>query len=264
MHVIDSTQSNIMHFAKASGNREFKKALKKEICFAPEFAHKTQAIISALLGQSLLLAKAQGKKLIIVLGESHADYRGYQVEKMFMKAAKDLGINHLMVELPIQNALINPHEHYQPLAYGKNRLGMTIVGGDNNRGQATTFNTSKAGLQFRNLGTTDTVEIANQHMLLINGAYHLYGLISHDGTKLDPKKCFIVPVNLMPVKHDQLSITNSHYTESQFVKDPQEVIQFTTNGFDLKQISAVIQKQNNLKNFSLIVERCTTKKTYSK
>lgn len=240
-YLVDRNQENIIHMAKSNNkNTDISRQLKKEIGFTEELRDKISLFIQRLLEKCLQKAEHQNKKLLILLGEYHGEYRGYLVEKIALKVADALGIQLFFVELPDKSVQTKDKTSYMPLAHAKKHLHFEIIGADNNRSNSDKYDCSKPGMRYRNKGLRKAIQEGNQHAVLITGANHLEGLLNEVETRIDHKKFFAVPINLSAImdKHFKFNINLS------FCDDLRNAIQFDFNGFNNENVESVLTKWN--------------------
>jgi hypothetical protein len=177
-------------------------------------------------------AHAQKKQLLIILGETHGEYRGFLVEKLALKVAHALGVKQALVETTFSYTRQIREEKrncYLPINCAK-KLGMEVIGVDNNRTNFVHVDTSDEGMKRRNAGIKAFAESVQGDKLLVTGSDHLIGLMDDPSTKINRKTHYIVPIRLT-------------YQEDYF-RTPGQFIQLTADGFDRKGANAIVKRWN--------------------
>lgn len=239
-------QTCIMHYVKPYRDKIFSHQLKKKINFSEIFKQKQRAILEAFISQCLAEAKRMQKKLIILIGEAHGEYRGYQIEKLILQVANHLNISNLLLEE--KNGTVNKYENYMPRQYSEKHLKFKMIGIDNNQSRGMTFDCTDHGMLYRNFGMCEFIDDFSEHAVIINGAAHLYGLLEAPGTQINRSKTFVLPFNVSSF------IAMDDSVECRYMKNPEEIIQVSADGFDIKQMIEIVKKQNNLRHFSVLVD----------
>lgn len=236
--IVDKMQQNILHYAKdALKHNAFSRQLKGLIAYKKETLEKISAQLEAFLRQCQVMAARAQKKLIPILLESHGDYRIYQIEKVFLTVGKKLNITHFCDEVP---AIIDDEFRYRMIYnWAEKKKLWQIHGVDVHR---STFSTSEidwdtSGMQWRNLGITESIEKIHEDTILVTGADHGEGIVAKSGTRLNPKSFFVVPFNLIALK------TGSG--GAQFYADPKKCIQVPESGIDTQAALAVVRRWNS-------------------
>jgi hypothetical protein len=240
---VGASQQNIIHIAKNNNrHNDFSRWIKTKITLPPVFLSQLEASFFSFFEQCYNYAQSIDKKLTILLGESHGEYLGYQIEKAALKAAERVNVTHLFIE---QNDLgiKNPeNSSYMPLSYASRHLKFTIIAADvySRQGNASLkVDVSCEGMMLRNMGINEIITNTNQHGIGIFGAAHLEGLLQHSATKLDLKSHFIVPISAVCV--------NEIYFGSRFYQNLENVIQVDIRrGLDNNQVMRVIEKWNEV------------------
>lgn len=241
-HLMVTDQQNIMHLAKGNKHCIFSRYVKSKIQFDPNWIQEREDQFFNLFSTWLSKAKLSNKKLLIILGEAHGEYRIYQLEKAALKAASRMPeLSHLFLELK-RKIDQNSFSNYMIHEYSRKHLPFTIVAADQYR-SGTAFDTSILGMGVRNAGLRDTIEQTNSHGILITGSAHLYGLIDGGGTSLNRDKFYIAPFNL-----DQLLFVDNSKNRNDFSKDTKKVIQVSETGFDNNTAQKVTFRCNRRQN----------------
>ena len=187
-YITDESEQNIISLTKKNfRHTKLSRWVKQKIGFSKEvlssFAKKWQLYFK----EQLETAKQKQKKLLIMLGEMHGDFRIYQLEKALLASIAQLSINHLFVECERDNDLIL--REYQGMTK-KIHPSMNIIGVDNHPQIET------ANINERNAYMKDGITNVAEHGVLITGLYHLYGLAKKRRTKLSAEQFEVIPVNL--------------------------------------------------------------------
>lgn len=205
----DNNQADVITFQRTMHHDHVVKLLKDRIGFSTQKLDNFYEIIKDLLKKELAVAKKQGKKLLIMVGESHNQYPIYQIEKVFLKVASELGINSLLFELDQEGIefLLDRHpakaygypysegayrhkkeayRHSEKLiknAYDK--FDMSVEGIDRLHKMGLTR--PDAALIPRNIAMKEEILQKNQNAILIVGAAHLKGLLKDRASRISER-----------------------------------------------------------------------------
>lgn len=254
---LDNSQQCVIQVAKGNAKSTPSSVLLKEkIRIKPEVMTKISGFLQILIAQCIEVANKQGKNLLLILGETHNEYRAFQVEKLIEKLAKARGIEDLYLEHSSEVVMLAEKDKkilhaYMPFKTPK-KLGFTIRGVDNDRSNSRSYDCSEEGLKKRNLRIKKDVEKYARHAILITGSAHLYGLMAESSTQIDRKRYFVVPFCLS--FQDDLKEDSEEFC-IHFLTKRQNVIQITENGFHFEQAKATIQKWNSEQEIDLS-QRC--------
>lgn len=230
---LNNIQANIVDIAALSNEKTLSDYLEKKIALSSEVINKLAQTFKSILVKELLIAKKEGKKLLVMLGESHFAYKVVQLEKYFYQIAKELGINTLLVEQRKKFDIIYPSD-----LYAKNDLKMEVICIDN-------FDRDDASLDplldERNTVMAQEIHMINQNAILRTGSNHLYGFSQVNETKVNIDQYRIVPFNLSSLLVQSIVF---HGTMSDFSQDPNKVIQVLQNG--ISHPDTAMQFWNNL------------------
>lgn len=210
---VDEYQRNIIDYAKRQNRHTpLSRFLKSKIGLSKELLLASIRPLLSIFKAKLAVAKVQNKKLMILLGECHGDYRLYQIEKMLLAQLSNMGIKHLFVETKKNSDVIK--DEYVPMI-NKRSQRMTIHGVDNHpRREA-------ASVNMRNVVIKEELTAFNQHGVMITGLYHLYGLTKAKETRLSRHQFVVVPVNLGA----SLDKASSKSIEEIFAYESKKVVQ---------------------------------------
>lgn len=212
-YAVDDYQRNIINYAKRQNHHTpLSRFLKNKIGLSKQHLLATIRPILSILKAKLAVARLQNKKLMILLGELHGDYRLYQIEKMLLAHLSDMGIKRLFVETHKKSTLIQ--DEYVPMI-NKRAQRMTIHGVDNHPKREV------ASLNERNLVIREGVTAVQQDGVMITGLCHLYGLTKAKATRLSRNQFVVVPVNLGAC----LGKVSSKRTEEKFAYESKKVVQ---------------------------------------
>ncbi len=237
---LDKDQQCIVQVAK--GNKKSTPVsvfLKEKIRIRPEVMMRISGLLQNIIKDSIKSAERLGKKLLLVLGETHNEYRAFQIEKLVGKLAKDRGIEDMYIEHTDPTVKKAQLRHYMPFMSAK-KQGFTLRGVDNDRSNSVEFDCTAAGLKKRNLRIKSDIEKYLRHAILITGSAHLHGLISVPETQIDRGQYFIVPMCLSFQDH----LESYDSDDIHFLRGRNNVIQITEKGFDSEQAMTVIRKWN--------------------
>lgn len=233
-YFLNEQQTNLLHIAKTDGvkHNAFSREVKKRFGLSKELMGKISGVLQHAFTYALEESKKQKKPLLIILGETHCEYRGTVVEKIALKVAKGLGITTVLAEHTMSCIfqLSNQKRHrYAPLALA-NRLGMVVLGVDNERSHIRKDNISTKGMNRRNAGIKEWVDNVEESALLITGSAHLQGLMHDPARAIDRKKRYVVPICL----------TYDHAWDLL----GRRYIQLTKDGFDRSTVKPILKSWN--------------------
>jgi len=188
-YLSDAFDKNIIDYAKDhKKHTPLSRYLKKRIGLSKKRLHKFSNQFGNFIAKELKRAKSQSKKLLLILGECHGNYRLYQIEKVILKIVSKIGINHLFVELHVDSTTIS--KQYDPMI-NKKQQNMTIIGVDNHPERNT------ASMKERNVYMKSGIEFKNVDGVLITGLHHLHGLVKYQKTRVCREQFKVVPFNLL-------------------------------------------------------------------
>ncbi len=223
-----SSQQNIVEIAKqAMKHTPLSKDLKKQIEVPKKILYSIEEIFRKQLLNELTVAKQSNKKVLIMLGEIHGDFKIYQVEKMMIRVARELGFSTLFVEAPLEFAEV-PIE-----IKAREKYGMELVPVDTHPDK------EKVSVQERNKYISKEISAKNKEGLLITGSDHLYGLLADRKTAIDSNQFHIIPFNLSSLIERQLDTD-----EARFSSDKSCVIQVVESAVCFSPIKPVIDRWN--------------------
>lgn len=212
-YAVDDNQRNIINHAKRKNRHTpLSRFLKSKIGLSKERLLASISPLLSIFKAKLAAAKMHNKKLMILLGEYHGDYRLYQIEKMLLAHLSDMGIKHLFVETNKKSTLIK--DEYVPMI-NKWSQRMTIHGVDNHPEREV------ASLNERNAVIREGVTAVQQDGVMITGLCHLYGLTKAKATRLSRHQFVVIPVNLGAC----LGNVSSQRTEEKFAYESKKVVQ---------------------------------------
>lgn len=218
-YVSDQFSQNIIDYTKKDfRHTKLSRYLKTKIGIAVEKLQKFQESFRSFFSEQLAIAKSRRKKLLVLLGEIHGDYRLYQLEKKLLATLSQMGVKHLFAETERDNERILSRYRRMTQKFPER---MIIEGVDNHPQRDT------ATLNQRNRYIRDGIEQKNQHGVMITGSHHLYGLVKRKNTKLDEKKFHVVPMNLAAF----VAKKNSNKNEEKFAYNSKKVFQFSKKSF---------------------------------
>lgn len=212
--VVDCDQYNMIDYAKSKNRHTpFSRFLKSKIGLSKERILASIRPLLTMLKAKFTAAKWQQKKLMILLGESHGDYRLRQIEKVLLSQLSKIGIRHLFVETHKKSSVIN--DEYAPMINKKTQR-MAIYGIDNHPKRET------ASVNDRNVVMKEELTARQTHGVMITGLYHLYGLMKDKKTRLPSAQFNVVGVNLTA----SFASENTKDCEALFAFQENEVFQF--------------------------------------
>ena len=228
----NTQQKNLVDVAKSSKNPALVAYLEKRIAVPDKVNEMITKSFKDILEKEWATAKKLNKKLMVILGEVHGIFSIRELEKQFLKIAKDIGINHLMYELPsINGGLKSDVETYaQGINLTVNRVDNHVYRHDASLGQ-------------RNLVMTTKVRLLDQDCVMIVGAKHLKGIVSIKSVKLPPEKFHVVPFNLAPIAaNGTYGLIVALNKDKMYIDDDNNIIQVSHAG--VSKHDAVITKFN--------------------
>ena len=193
--------------------------LKKRLDLPKTVLNNLTQQFKALLTREIHVAKSQGKKIIVMLGEAHFAWKIMQLEKCFLQVANELGIHTLLVEDHEKNTLEYPSD-----IYAKNALAMKVVGIDN---YPKTEEFVPEDLDKRNEVMAKNIHKHKVDAVLRIGAAHMHGLLENPKTQIDNKRFHLMPFNLSCIGLVPIILESAEY---HFFINPNRVIQVRDDG----------------------------------
>lgn len=181
-------QSNAVELAKKDNKyTPLARYLKKEIGLPSNWLNNLKKKFATFLKNEMEKAQQQNKKLLLVLGETHGDFKIGQIEKIMLQVASELGIKTQYIEVA------KPEEMSFPVNLkAKDKYGITF--------EAVDTLPQGASIHDRNSVMAANIAAKRENGVLITGADHLHGLIGGDQqTKIDEKLFHVVPFNLTSI-----------------------------------------------------------------
>lgn len=180
---------------------------KKQTEFpATQEIEKARLQIQQAIGNGMLEAEATGKKLLVVLGETHMGRDSILLENMAIKAAHDLGITNAAYEIPQDNmdTLERAIDFKKPVfmalhvsvpmirdVYGMNFVAMDKLPDDIKIDENTTMESLAATVanervtRFREANMFEEVGKLKGHAIAVTGAAHVPGFLQSEKLKED-------------------------------------------------------------------------------
>jgi hypothetical protein len=222
---VDIYQHHVLHYAKKDMQHspvsiylKDKIATKKDILAA--LAFEFQAIIE----KEKIMARRSGKKILILLGELHGAYQGYQLEKALLKEVKAKGISTLLCELPSIQFLHSIEKK------ARDSFKMNLIAVDKHPKR-----NAGASIEERNEVIAQEINKIEQDAIFITGTEHLYGLLQEETSLIDRSKFHIVPFNISSLF---CGPTSKMSVESAFSFEANSIIQIHSNTFtDSRRVS---------------------------
>lgn len=217
---LNSWQGNILEVAEPDNHETPTSHYLKEKIELPKSVFNTlRQDFKEILTREQKIAQQSGKRLLIMLGETHNVCKILQIEKGFYQAARELGIETLLVEQSRNVPIENPAD-----LFAHNQLGMKVFCIDNYPCDPESEYTF---VDERNEVMAKEIQRINRDCILRIGADHLYGLLQDDQTQVNFNEYHVVPFNLS-------SLPAMSYTAegiwAEFAQDPSRVIQVHQNG----------------------------------
>lgn len=227
---VDTEQRNLVDLAKKDGqDTPLSKFLETRISLSVSETELLVKSFKEIIEKEYAIAKKLNKKMVIMLGELHGVYSIRELEKQFLKVAKEIGIHQLTIELP------SHFSQKYPIELAAEQLGMKVSRVD------THLYRDEATLDQRNIEMTSKVKYAEQDCVLVVGARHLKGILSNKSVKLPPEKFHVVPFNLGPVASFGIYSYISKKSK-RFIDEKDNVIQVSREG--ITQCDVVLNKLN--------------------
>lgn len=210
---------NLVEFSRKAGNHTpLSRLFKNKLQLQQNVKKHLQATIRKILEKQMRVAKIRNKKIIILLGEAHGNYATYEVEKIFLKVAKDLGVTNLFYEFPKQYHLDKPITRF-----AEHKLSMNVHKIDNHPRRQIT-----ASIQERNVVMTNEISGKKQHGVVVVGANHLKGMLEESDSQFDTQQFHLVPFNLRELAKQQYAPypdNDPKSPEMLFAEDERKIIQ---------------------------------------
>lgn len=229
---------NLVEFSRKNGaHTPLSRLFKSKLQLNQNTQNQLLSGIRKILQYEIASAKRANKKIMILLGEAHGNYVTYEVEKLFLKAAKELGVSDLFYEFPKQFHLDKPITRF-----AQHKLRMNIHKIDNHPRR------DDASTQERNVVMVNEITNQNQHGVAIVGTSHLKGMLEKGNSLFDTRQFHIVPFNLCELAKQQYSPYNETAQKSAemiFAEDSTKVIQ--VNIQKLSDPTQVVKRWNTNK-----------------
>lgn len=234
--VSEAFQVNIVMLARTEKGEDTPCSLylEKHMSLAKDYLARIAKEFRAMLHQQIIIAKKTGKKVLVILGESHGHYKIEQVEKLMICTAKVLGIETAYLELP-KDA---PTVFTPALHYAKNKMRMNVIGIDDHpqRGKGATT-------KERSIIMAKRIKEIDQNALLITGNYHLLHFIVDKNSQIDRNHFHIIPINLGALTEENNLVDKAFEAEEQFSTDPKKVIQINSIGMsDYEAVLTILNR----------------------
>jgi hypothetical protein len=200
------------------------KYLKKKIALAKDTLDALAFEFQAIIEKEQIIASRSDKKILILLGELHGDYQGYQLEKELLKTVKAKGIFTLLCELPSVKFLHSIEKK------ARDSFKMNLIAVDKHPKR-----NNGASVKERNEVIAQEINQIEQDAVFITGIEHLYGLLQEETSLIDRSKYHIVPFNLSSLFCEP---TSNMSIESTCSFDANSFIQIRSNTFtDSRRVS---------------------------
>jgi hypothetical protein len=216
---------NILDLAKLGypENQSFQQLIEDKLKLPETLCEKMAKQFGAIIQKELQYAKAQGKKLFLLVGETHSSYKTRQLLIEFVKVAYKMGIDTLFIEdtkndvekaisIDVRKYVANI-EHYKRFY----ESGIRLLGVDNHPKRL------KIGIEERNKVILEEIQMHCVNGIHIGGSNHLEGLLKMENYSFAErfrKERHIVPFNFV----------HSEQPNSDWSRDPANVIQIYANG----------------------------------
>lgn len=204
---LNHDQCNIVESAKVEHDGKMthtslSKFLKNHIGLHKEYLKNVRESFGNILSNEIKKAYQAGKKLILLLGELHGDFKIYQIEKIIVSIAQKFGINNLYSE----------SDGFFPVEIFAQKNGMTFQCIDTHPDR------DIVEIDERNVYMARNINRTPQDAIVITGLDHLQGLLMDDNAKINTEKFHVLPFNLSGVaSHQEM--------EDEIANNPSRVIQ---------------------------------------
>lgn len=179
-------QLNIIQILKEPKYKQMRKYIKDKRGFDKATLAVLTQKFKVILEKEYLEAKARNKNFLVIMGESHGNFKNYQIERQVLLLLCELGISVLYNELPAGR---EPEFRNQSRDFCIEKLYMENISVDNHP-----LRDHGATIEERNEVIALEILKHNEHGVLITGALHLQGLLEHD---LSKTYLHVVPFNLI-------------------------------------------------------------------
>ncbi|MCS5710637.1 ankyrin repeat domain-containing protein [Candidatus Berkiella aquae] len=222
-------QTNVVEMTKKHyKHTPMSRLFKQHIGLSKELLHKGENDFRQLLTMEMQVAKMKRKKILVILGETHGNYRIYQIEKVMLKVARELGILNVYAEATQEDNADSPLQ-----LKAKENMGMKLIAVDTHPERD-----YSATVEDRNVYIAQEISTANENGVLVTGSDHLYGLLNDEESVINTKQYHVVPFNL-----SSIAKLPSDTKEQVFSHDASSVIQLNASGFSSHK--KVIEKWNS-------------------
>lgn len=179
-------QLNIIQILKEPKYKQMRQYIKDKRGFDKATLAVLTQKIKEILEKEYLEAKARNKNFLVIMGESHGNFKNYQIERQVLLLLSELGIKVLYNELPAGR---EAEFRNQSRDFCIKKLNMENISVDNHP-----LRDHGATIEERNEVMALEILKHNEHGVLITGAFHLQGLLEND---LSKTYFHIVPFNLI-------------------------------------------------------------------
>ncbi len=185
---VNTSQLSLVELAQINDkDTPLSEYLKKQIALPPMEMTALVNSFKKILEKEYAISKKLKKTFVVVLGELHGIYSIFEVEKAFLKVAKEMGINQCYMELP------SGDKNWEKIdiELEAEKLNMTVARIDDHYYRGT------ASVDQRNLVMTRKVK--EKDCVMIVGAAHIKGIVNKKSVRLPPEQFHVVPFNLGPI-----------------------------------------------------------------
>lgn len=185
---IPSVRYELMKMGSPRISGPLTRYIKQKIGFSKKELVKISKQFIDILKEQYNYAKQNGRKLLILIAETHSNYRIKQLEKIMFKCAVRLGISTFYIEQSQSELTRGGTDSL--IRFAGNKLNMKVKGVDNYP------NRLNAPLSERNKVMSKELDTINQDGIFITGSDHLAGFYQEPEESISRDKFHIVPFNL--------------------------------------------------------------------
>jgi hypothetical protein len=193
--VVDESQVNIVELAKTKvdgvvTHTPLSKYLKRRIEIDKIYLESLSTQFQHLVKEEQLSAKKQGKKVLILLGELHGNYKLHQLKKALLKVAFEADISCLYTETSTSNLECFPCMSPIQRIINKNNYKISIEAVDSHP------NRENASDHERNMYIKNNIVTKNSVGTFLTGCAHLQGLLEDGDATIPRSQYLVIPINL--------------------------------------------------------------------
>lgn len=190
------------------------KMFKRRIELDKKYLEKMSLAFEHLFKEQIA-AISPDKKILVLCGEIHGNYKVHQLEKSLLKGMAAAGLSCLCIESPQESGYVTANV----AKIAKDKYDMLVQPVDIHPERET------ASVLERNVYIKDKIVDQNQHAVFITGGEHLQSLLEEGEAQIPTSLFHVIPINLASI------IQNNVYESPEiiFASDPAKVIQVLLN-----------------------------------